>query len=185
MTDPTASQVAQRDEHTRVILLVGQSISLGLFASLLLITANSLFLATFGSAALPYAYLAVAALGAVTFYALAILQRTWPLPRLALLIDLSLVAAALAGWLALTAGLVWVSFLLVVAIPLSIQAGFVVLGGQVGSPVRCPPDQAAVPARRLRVCHRFHAGRPAQRAAAGLAGQNREPAAAQPPPPVC
>ena len=132
VTGPSASHLAQRDERTRVILLVGQSISLGIFASLLLITANSLFLSTFGSAALPYAYLAVAALGSVTFYALATIQRSWPPPRLALLIDLSLVAAALAGWLALVAGLIWASFLLVVAIPLVIQAGFVVLGGQVG-----------------------------------------------------
>ena len=51
--------------RTRLVLLTGQTITLGLMIAFLVVPASALFLSRYGAGGLPYAYLAVAASGVV------------------------------------------------------------------------------------------------------------------------
>jgi hypothetical protein len=114
-------------------MLTGQAFSLGLTLALLIIPASAIFLSTFGSARLPYTYIAVALFGYVSATALTRLQRRWSLPQLAITTSGILAALFFASWVALTtAGARWVSFVLLVVFSLLIQIGFVFIGGQAG-----------------------------------------------------
>jgi hypothetical protein len=112
----------------RLALLMGQSVSMGVTLSLLVIVANALFLAEFGAQTLPYVYLTVAVIGSLLVYGLAALQRHWALPRLAMTTIALLTIFYFACWLGVTAGgWRWLSFALVVSFSFVIQIGFVFL----------------------------------------------------------
>ncbi len=117
----------------RVVLLGVQGFLLGLTSALLIIPVSAIFLARYGSARLPYTYLAVAVLGVLVSLRLATVIRRLSLIRLAVL---TLGTAALAyglSWVLLrTIDAVWTSFALWVVFPLQLQLGFVFIGSQAG-----------------------------------------------------
>jgi len=122
-----------RKIDSRLVLLVGQSLSLGILLSLLIITASALFLTRFGSQNLPYVYIAVAILGSAVFYGYAELQRRFSLPSLSKATLIVIASYFLLSWVGLRfsqAG--WLSFLLMGSFSLIIQMGFVLLGNQAG-----------------------------------------------------
>lgn len=122
-----------RDLRTRLILLLGQSFTLGILLALLVITVNALFLSDFGSSTLPYVYLLVALLGSLVSYGSAKAQSVWTLPQVAMATITAVILYFIAAWLArTTSGARWVSFTLIAAFPLLLQIGFVILGGQAG-----------------------------------------------------
>lgn len=119
--------------NARLVLLIGQSVSLGILLALLIVTASALFLTEFGSQALPYVYIAVAILGAAVFYGFAEILRLWTLPGLSI-VTLALTALFfLLAWIGLTfTNATWISFLLMISFSLLLQMGFIILGGQAG-----------------------------------------------------
>src|SRR5262249_53155049 len=76
MSDPRPRQV--------VALLAGQAFAFGLSESLLLITANAIFLNAYGSKWLPLTYVAIAIVGTLLAASIARTLRLWPLPAVAL-----------------------------------------------------------------------------------------------------
>ena len=119
--------------YLRLILLIGQSLWLGVSLALLVITANALFLTDFGSKALPYVYITVAIAGSLVSYGLTTLQKRWTLPRIIILTLVMLAIFFFLCWLGVTAvKFRWASFALIVSFSLVIQTGFVFLGGQAG-----------------------------------------------------
>jgi hypothetical protein len=117
--------------RTRLMLLAGQTIALGLGCAFLVVPASSLFLVRYGAARLPYVYLAVGACGVLASWAMARAQRRWTLQRLGLTVLCSLGGAVLLAWVLLVAGdLDWVTFPLLVLFPLSIPIGFMLVGAQ-------------------------------------------------------
>ncbi len=120
-------------QNLPLVLLMGQSLSLGITLSLLIITGSALFLPVFGSGGLPYVYITVAILGAGLFYGFAELQKKWTLPRLTIT-TLAVIAAFLfVCWLGVSqTDIRWFSFAMMVSFSLIIQMGFVILGGQAG-----------------------------------------------------
>lgn len=124
---------AFRRADPRLLLLVGQSLSLGVLLSLLIICASALFLTRFGSQALPTVYISVALLGSLVFYGYGELQRRFPLPALSLATLGAVALFFLLTWLGLLlsdAG--WIVFILMVSFSVIIQLGFVLLGNQAG-----------------------------------------------------
>ena len=119
--------------YFRLTLLIGQSLSMGITLSLLIITANSLFLVDFGPQMLPYVYIVVAFAGSLLSYGAAAMQSRWSLAKLAITTIAGLAVFYLLSWLGITLlSLRWISFALVVSFSLVIQIGFVFLGGQAG-----------------------------------------------------
>jgi len=121
---------SDQDVRPRLFLLVGQALALGTTSSLLVITANALFLPAFGSQALPYVYILVALLGSLLSYGSAALQRHFTVPQIALAIIGGLTIFFFFAWL--LAAQAWVSFALIACFPLLLQLGFMFLGGQAG-----------------------------------------------------
>jgi hypothetical protein len=119
--------------RTRLLLLAGQSVLLGLYCSFLVVPASALFLARYGADDLAYAYLGVAAAGILVSSGMRVAQRRLSLGALAeLVIALLLVMVGLA-WLVLTfSDGVWVTFPLLVLFPVAIPVGFVLVGSQAG-----------------------------------------------------
>ena len=121
------------DLYLRLALLVAQSFSLGATLSLLIISANSLFLTDFGSQFLPYVYIAVAFAGSLISYGFTALLRRWALPKLTLSTIACLMIFYLVGWVGLAlAQMRWISFALIVSFSVVIQIGFILLGAQAG-----------------------------------------------------
>ena len=119
--------------RAQLILLTGQTFSLGLTLAFLIIPASAIFLSTYGSERLPYTYIVVALFGFLSASALTSLQRRWSLPQLAITTSGSLAALFFISWLALSlADARWISFVLLVVFSLFIQIGFVFIGGQAG-----------------------------------------------------
>ncbi|MCB8943234.1 MAG: HEAT repeat domain-containing protein [Ardenticatenaceae bacterium] len=119
--------------RTRLLLLLGQSFTLGILSALLVITANALFLTDYGSSTLPYVYLLVALLGSLVAYGSARAQSIWTLPQVAGGTMTAVLLTFLIAWTARTTSQArWVSFALIAAFPLLLQIGFVILGGQAG-----------------------------------------------------
>ena len=88
-----------RDRYLRLTLLIGQSLSMGATLVLLVVTANSLFLTTFGARALPYVFIVVAFAGFLLSSSMAALQRRWTLVRLAIITIAGLAIFFLLCWL--------------------------------------------------------------------------------------
>ena len=133
MTLPLTPTPENRDLRTRLLLLIGQSFTLGIILTLLLVVGNALFLTDFGSAYLPYVYLTAALLGSLTSYGSARAQSKWTLPQVAGATMTAVCLIFIIAWLARTTSQAkWVSFALMASFPLLLQIGFVILGGQAG-----------------------------------------------------
>jgi len=119
--------------RSRLVLLGGQTIALGLMMAFLVVPASSLFLVEYGAGRLPWTYLAVAASGVLVSAGMSRAQRTWSLLRLAVTVLVTLAVLTVAAWLLLvTQDATWVTFVLLVMFPLSIPLGFVIVGSQAG-----------------------------------------------------
>lgn len=117
--------------RTRLLLLGGQTVGLGLLMAFLVVPVSALFLDEYGAGALAYAYLAVAVVGVAVSAALARAQRRVSLAAMAAGVFWIYLVVVTAGWLALT---VWdgvgVTFPLLVLFPLTIPIGFALVGAQ-------------------------------------------------------
>ena len=119
--------------RTRLFLLGGQTILLGLFCAFLVVPASALFLARFGADDLAFAYLGVAAAGVLVSTGMRAAQARLSLGALAESVIALLLLMVGSAWLVLAlADGVWVTFPLVVLFPVSIPVGFVLVGSQAG-----------------------------------------------------
>jgi HEAT repeat protein len=119
--------------RTRLLLLGGQSVGLGLVTVLLVAPVSALFLAEYGAGALAYAYLAVAATGVLVSAAMSRAQRRISLAALVAAVFWTFLVVVAAGWLVLMVwGRLWVTFPMLVLYPLIIPIGFALLGAQAG-----------------------------------------------------
>src|SRR5919198_4579642 len=116
-----------------VALLAGQAFAFGLSESLLLITANAVFLHAYGSKWLPLTYIGIAIVGTLLAAGVGKTLRRWPLPRVAIAAEAAVAVLFLAAWAVLTASSgAWVSAPLLVLFPVLLQIGFIFVGGQAG-----------------------------------------------------
>lgn len=119
--------------RTRILLLGGQTVALGLMMAFLVVPISALFLAEYGAGALPYVYLAVAAAGIGSSWLMSRVERRYSLGGLAArvvsayLVVVAVGCVVMVGWDSL-----WVTFPLLVLFPLSIPVGFVLVGSQAG-----------------------------------------------------
>lgn len=129
----SASDMAGSALRKRLLLLIGQGVSLGLMLAFVVITGMTLMLDTYGADAVPFVYIIVAVLGSLLFYGFGELQRRLVLPILSLgslamatlFLVLAWVGLVLAEWQ-------WLAFIVLVSFSLLIQIGFVVIGAQAG-----------------------------------------------------
>jgi len=119
-------------ERGVVVLLTAQAFAFGLTLALLVIPANSLFLSEYGAKWLPATYIAVAVFGSTVSALIARSARRVRLVSVATVSLLGLTVLYAASWLVLVAGGAWISALLLVLFPISLQMGFVFIGGQAG-----------------------------------------------------
>ena len=119
--------------RTRVLLLAGQTVALGLMMAFLVVPVSALFLDEYGPGALPYVYLVVAVAGVAVSSLMSRAERRLSLAGLAGGVVATYLVAVAVGWVALAVwdGL-WVTFPLLVLFPLSIPIGFVLVGSQAG-----------------------------------------------------
>ncbi len=119
--------------RTRVLLLAGQTVALGLMMAFLVVPVSALFLHEYGPGALPYVYLIVAVAGVAVSSLMSRAERRLSLAGLAGSVVATYLVAVAVGWVALAVwdGL-WVTFPLLVLFPLSIPIGFVLVGSQAG-----------------------------------------------------
>ena len=115
-----------------VALLAGQAFAFGLSESLLLITANAIFLNAYGSKWLPLTYVAIAIVGTLLAAGVARTLRLWPLPPVAVVTEMTVALVFFGSWAVLAAGGTWVSAALLVLFPVLLQIGFIFVGGQAG-----------------------------------------------------
>lgn len=117
--------------RSRLALLGGQTLALGLLEAFLVVPASALFLNTYGAQLLPWAYIVVAVAGILTSALVTRLSRTMSLGRLGAALVTAYIVIVVLCWLALQ---VWdaleATFVLVVLFPLSIPIGFVIVGSQ-------------------------------------------------------
>ncbi len=129
----SGSDVTRSSLRQRLLLLIGQGVSLGLMLAFVVITGMTLMLDTYGADAVPFVYIIVAVLGSLLFYGFGELQRRLVLPILSLgslvmttlFLVLTWVGLVLAEWQ-------WLAFIVLVSFSLLIQIGFVVIGAQAG-----------------------------------------------------
>jgi hypothetical protein len=132
MSDPPERRP---DLHVRrvVALLGGQAFAFGLSESLLLISANAIFLDAYGSKWLPLTYVGIAIVGTLLAAGVAKTLRSWSLPRVAIAAEATVAILFLGAWATLAvADGVWVSAPLLVLFPVLLQIGFIFVGGQAG-----------------------------------------------------
>ena len=115
-----------------VALLTAQAFAFGVSLALLIIPANALFLDAYGSEWLPATYVAIAIVGTGVSSLVARAARRTRLVHIASATLGMLAVLYLGSWLVLLAGGTWVSAALLVLFPLSLQLGFVFVGGQAG-----------------------------------------------------
>ncbi|MCA9969747.1 MAG: hypothetical protein KC425_06010, partial [Anaerolineales bacterium] len=133
MTTTIHNPANTRHLRQRLLLLVGQGVSLGLMLAFIVVTGMTLMLDTYGAQAVPYVYILVAVLGSLLFFGYGELQRRRPLPTLSLatlglttlFLGLTWVGLVWARWQ-------WLAFLVFMSFSLLIQVGFVVIGAQAG-----------------------------------------------------
>jgi hypothetical protein len=119
--------------RTRLALLAGQTIALGLMMAFLVVPVSALFLDEYGADMLPYVYLVVAAAGVAVSSGMSRAQRRFSLARLAAGVVGGYLLTVAAGWFVLVGSAEpWVTFPLLVLFPLSIPIGFVLVGSQAG-----------------------------------------------------
>ena len=130
---PAITTDAGNGLRRRLILLVGQGVSLGLMLAFVVVTGMTLMLATYGAQAVPYVYILVAVLGSLLFFGYGELQRRRPLPTLSLASIGGAVVFLTLTWVGLVfANWRWLAFIVLVSFSVLIQIGFVVIGAQAG-----------------------------------------------------
>jgi HEAT repeat protein len=115
-----------------VSMLFAQAFAFGLMLALLVIPANSLFLAAYGAKWLPATYIAIAVVGTAVSALIAREARRTRLVRVATVSLLALAVLYALSWAILVSGGVWVSAVLLVLFPIALQIGFVFIGAQAG-----------------------------------------------------
>ena len=117
--------------RSRLALLSGQTVALGLTMAFLVVPASALFLSTYGAQRLPWAYIVVAIAGVLTSTLVTRASRTMSLGRLGAVLVTAYILIVTVCWLALYFfDAMAVTFVLVVLFPLSIPVGFVIVGSQ-------------------------------------------------------
>lgn len=128
-----ATDASADSPRARVALLAGQGFTLGLVTSWLLIAASTVFLDTYGSGLLPATYVGAALAGVASSVGLTVAFRTRPLIAVTSTVLRGLAVGLLASWLLLWLGdASWMSFVLLVLVPVVVPAGFMFLVGQAG-----------------------------------------------------
>jgi hypothetical protein len=129
----TGAERAHGSPTHRIFLLSGQGFALGLTTAWIMIPASAIFLEAYGSELLPVTYIGAAVAGVVSSAALAAAFRRRPLSRVATLTLAGLSFSLLASWVVLArSGAAWVSFALLVLIPIVVPVGFIFVVGQAG-----------------------------------------------------
>lgn len=117
--------------RSRLALLGGQTVALGLLEAFLVVPASALFLNTYGAQLLPWAYIVVAIAGILISALVTRASRTMSLGRLGAVLVTAYILIVTTSWFALH---FWdamgATFVLVVLFPLSIPIGFVIVGSQ-------------------------------------------------------
>ena len=117
--------------RSRLVLLGGQAVALGLLTAFLVVPASALFLSTYGAGLLPWAYIVVAIAGVFVSALVGRLSRTMSLGRLGAVLVTAYIVVVVLCWLAITVwDLLAATFVLIVLFPLTIPVGFVIVGSQ-------------------------------------------------------
>ena len=128
-----SSESAASSPNRRVALLAGQAFALGLTAAWIAIPASAIFLRAYGSGLLPLTYIGAAVAGAATSTSLAVAMRRRPLVSVAMQVLAILAVVLVASWLLLwTRGADWLSFALLVLVPIVVPVGFMLIVAQAG-----------------------------------------------------
>ena len=116
-----------------ILLLAGQGFALGLTIAWVTIPASAIFLAAYGSELLPVTYIGAAVVGVLSSTLLAAAFRRQPLASVATNALVGLSLALLASWVVLSRwDADWVSFALLVLVPIMVPVGFIFVVGQAG-----------------------------------------------------
>jgi HEAT repeat protein len=128
---PVANGV--ESSNRRIALLAGQAFSLGLTTAWIAIPASAIFLEAYGSGLLPLTYIGAAVAGAAVSASLTAALRQRPLVSVVLRVLAVLTVVLLASWLLLwSRGADWVSFGLLVLVPIVVPVGFMLVVAQAG-----------------------------------------------------
>jgi hypothetical protein len=154
---------APRPRGRAVAWLFAQSMAFGLWAALLGIVANAMFLEAYGAKWLPVTYIAIAITGVIVSGAVSRAARRYDVVRIATVVLGGAAILQLAAWvIAAGTGSAWVSAPLLVLFPILIHLGFVFIGGQAGRILDIAGIKASFP--------RIMAGFPIGAIAGGLLG---------------
>lgn len=116
-----------------ILLLAAQALALGLTSAWILIPASAIFLEAYGSELLPVTYIGAALAGVVSSMLLAAAFRRRSLASVATTTLAGLTVALVASWLVLaTTDAEWLSFALLVLVPMTVPVGFIFVVGQAG-----------------------------------------------------
>ena len=117
-----------------ILLLAGQGFALGLTMAWILIPASAIFLAAYGSELLPVTYIGAAIAGVVSSIVLAAAFRRRPLAAVATRDAGRAVGrcSSRRGWCWRRSDADWVSFALLVLVPIVVPVGFIFVVGQAG-----------------------------------------------------
>ena len=119
--------------NRRIALLAGQAFCLGLMTAWVAIPASAIFLDVYGSGLLPVTYIGAAVAGAATSASLGVALRRRPLVSVAMTILTVLAIGLLASWLLIwMVGADWLSFGLLVLVPILVPVGFMLVVAQAG-----------------------------------------------------
>lgn len=114
-------------------MLTAQALTLGLLGGFVVIPASGIFLAAYGAPALAFVYVTVAVIGGTLVPVMHRAVGRWPLRSVAVVVVGSFLATVTSAWIVLeVSDAAWVSFVLEVFVPLALQLGFTVIGGQAG-----------------------------------------------------
>lgn len=117
----------------RIALLAGQAFCLGLMTAWIAIPASAIFLQVYGSGLLPITYIGAAVAGAATSVLRTAALRRHPLVTVAMGTLAVLAVGLLASWLLIwRLRTDWLSFALVVLVPLVVPVGFMLVVAQAG-----------------------------------------------------
>ena len=117
----------------RIVLLAAQGFALGLTLAWVTIPASAIFLTAYGADLLPVTYIGAAVAGVVASSSLAVALRRRPVAAIAtwVLVGVAL-ALVVARVLLAGTGAEWVSFALLVLVPIIVPIGFLFVVGQAG-----------------------------------------------------
>ena len=129
----TDGQPAVDGPAKRIALLAGQAFALGLTTAWITVGGTAIFLESFGAGSLPVTYLGAAVAGGVATALLSRTLRTQALTTVAVRVLGLLALLLLVSWVLLSQwNATWVSFALLVLLPIVIPVGFIFIVGQAG-----------------------------------------------------